>query len=175
MDLPTIFLVQQEIKRGLNNLDSSRTLANFSARPCILKCREKRSGIDISEYVVRFLHERIIHFSSFPSRFSHRRISSHRSCDISWREYEKSLSSLSLFLVSIWRNCLKNFIADDSSVVTFRRRVGIFLNCYEKFLARRFLNPNSSIIHEDSKIAESREYRHLRLAFAPLITQLLYN
>ena len=46
MDLPTIFLVQQEIKRGLNNLDSSRTLANFSARPCILKCREKRSGID---------------------------------------------------------------------------------------------------------------------------------
>ena len=83
--------------------------------------------------------------------------------------------SLSFSLVSIWRNCLKNFIADDSSVVTFRRRVGIFLNCYEKFLARRFLNPNSSIIHEDSKIAESREYRHLRLAFAPLITQLLYN
>lgn len=171
MDLPTIFLVQQEIKRGLNNLDSEN-FGQLFGQTLYFEMSRETIGY---RYVVRFLHERIIHFSSFPSRFSHRRISSHRSCDISWREYEKSLSSLSLFLVSIWRNCLKNFIADDSSVVTFRRRVGIFLNCYEKFLARRFLNPNSSIIHEDSKIAESREYRHLRLAFAPLITQLLYN
>ena len=135
MDLPTIFLVQQEIKRGLNNLDSSRTLANFSARPCILKCREKRSGIDtLSDSFTRelfiflpFLRDSVIGESRLIDRVTSR---------------DANTKNLSLSL-SLSLSCL--------------------------------LNPNSSIIHEDSKIAESREYRHLRLAFAPLITQLLYN
>lgn len=169
MDLPTIFLLQQEIKRGLNNLDRpTRELWPIFWPDLVAYFEMSKERMEN-----RF---RCILADSNPENFSF-------SFFLSFKIQSQANLVLSIVtsrdtntknLVPIPAGLSKNFI-DDSPGVTFRRRVGIFLNCCEQFLARRFLNPNSSIIHEDSKIAESREYRHLRLAFAPLITQLLHN
>lgn len=69
MDLPTIFLVQQEIKRGLNNLDCpTRELWSIFWPDLVAyfeMSKERMSRAQISEYVVRFFPETIFHFSFF--------------------------------------------------------------------------------------------------------------